>query len=172
MLHEREHISSTQSPASLDLIKVASVTSHGVRLESHGGAERRRRGGAARRGLPPAMSAAACGLPERSARLHQGRRSWPSSGNGLQLCGGRKGQQAVELWLHLDAELATWSTRGLGCRRHGGHQAEPLTAPYAPTSGERGPAEAKVPLQHRDGHHPALPGLGRRFEPAGPGLAP
>ena len=119
-------------------IKVASVTSLGVRLESHRGAERRRRGGAPRRGLPPAMSAAACGLPERSVMPRQGRRSWPSKSNGLQLCRWRKGQQAVELWLHLNAELATWSTRSLGCRRHRGHQAEPLTAPYSSTSGELG----------------------------------
>ena len=68
----------------------------------------------------------------------QDRRSWPSKSNGLQLCRWRKGQQAVELWLHLNAELATWSTRSLGCRRHRGHQAEPLTAPYSSTSGELG----------------------------------
>ena len=84
------------------------------------------------------MSAAACGLPERSARLRRSRRSWPSSGNVLQPCRGRKGQQAVELWLGLDAERAGWSTRCLGGRRHRGHQAEPHPTPYAATSGERG----------------------------------
>ena len=125
-------------------LKVASVTSHGVRLESHGGAERRLRGGAPQRGLPPAMSAAACGLPGRSARPRQGRRSWPSSSSGLQLCRWRQGQQAVELWLRLDAELAAWPTRGLGGRRHRGHQAEPLPAAYAPTSGERGRDPAQL----------------------------
>ena len=90
------------------------------------------------------MSAAACGLPERSARLRRSRRSWPSSGNVLQPCRGRKGQQAVELWLGLDAERAGWSTRCLGGRRHRGHQAEPHTAPCTPTSGELGRDPAQL----------------------------
>ena len=84
------------------------------------------------------MSAAACGLPERSARPRQGRRRWSSSSSGLQLCRWRQGQQAVELWPRLDAELAALPTRGLGGRRHRGLQAEPHPAPYAATSGERG----------------------------------
>ena len=105
----------------------------GRTLKSDG---RRRGGGPPQRGLTPAMSTAAGGLPERSARPRQSRRSYPSSGNVLQLCRRRSGQQAVELWPGLDGELEARSTRCLSCLGHRGRQAEPLPTPSASTSGE------------------------------------
>ena len=62
----------------------------------------------------------------------------------MQLCRWRQGQQAVVLWLRLDAELAARSTRCLSRRRHRGHQAELHPTPYAPTSGERGRDPAQL----------------------------
>ena len=105
------------------------------------------------------MSAAACGLPERSARPRQGCRSWPSNSNGLQLCRWRKGQQAVVLWLHLDEERSARSTRCLSRPRHRGHQAGPHPAAYAPTSGSLGrdPAQLAHKCRSSTGIGTALP---------------